>query len=95
MLLTAVFIKGDEKALKRDVAAFEAKLKELEAAAKHGFVAASKREGKKLTVKILAAGAPPAAKGAAKSAGWGPGARSARDVAADVKKEVGGWGAKK
>lgn len=98
VLLTAVFEEGS-KTLKAEVAALEAKLRELQKKFNlAGFITATKREGKKLTVKVLAAGqAPASAKAAAKPAakpaakGWSPAAKSARDVGAEVKEQLG-WG---
>ena len=94
VLLSAVF-DTESKTLKTEVAAIEAKLRELQK--KHdlaGFITATKREGKKLHVKVIAAGKPPA--GAAKpvSKGWGPGAKSATAVGSEIKEQLG-WGKKK
>ena len=104
ILISAVF-DSKAKTLKAELAAFEKKLVELQAAqALGGFIAATKREGSKLTVKVLAASSSsPSGEGAradkpsarpARGGGWSPTGKSAQQVAAAVKKDVGGWGKK-
>ena len=95
VLLSASF-DPDSKTLQKELDAVETKLKALQQ--KHnlaGFITATKREGKKLLVKVLPMGQAPA--GAPKPAadGWGPGpSKSATAVSTQIKKELG-WGAKK
>ncbi|MBL8956996.1 MAG: hypothetical protein JNK82_39855 [Myxococcaceae bacterium] len=101
VVLTQVF---DEKSktLEREFAAFEKKLVELQKKLSlGGFITATKREGTKLTVKVLPVAMQPVAGAAASakkptSAGWGaaPKGQSAKAVVAEVKKSVG-WGPKK
>lgn len=95
VLLSAVFDKKS-KTLDKQLADFEAALVKVQKQFElTGFVSASKRDGDKLHVKILAASTqpPPGMKVAAKSGG-GWGGKSAKDVTAEVKQSLG-WGPKK
>jgi hypothetical protein len=100
ILLTGVFDKKSPTA-KKEVAAFEAKLSELQKKlGLSGFVTAIKKAGDKVTVKVLAAAsnAPAAAavKPAARPAsggGWTPKGQSAREVGQELKSSLG-WGKK-